>query len=107
MQTSPSSSSSFDGALPERGVVRVNLASVVLWPPRFAAGLVVLVLLFLIWVYQRTLSPLLRPCCRFSPSCSEYATEALRKYGLVKGFGKSVWRLARCHPFCRGGYDAP
>jgi putative membrane protein insertion efficiency factor len=65
------------------------------------------VLLGLIWVYQRTLSPLLGPVCRFQPSCSRYMAEALRKYGLVRGLGKGLARLARCHPWHPGGYDPP
>lgn len=111
MQTSPSSSSSFDGALAEvlgsRPSWLARAFSVALRPLRLGARLLVLLLLSLIRVYQRAVSPLLRPCCRFVPSCSEYAAEALTKHGLVKGLGKSVWRVARCHPFCRGGYDAP
>ncbi len=64
-------------------------------------------LLLLIAGYQRLISPLLGPGCRFSPSCSEYAAQSLRKDGVVKGLAKTTWRLLRCHPFCRGGYDPP
>ena len=78
-----------------------------LLPLRWAERLLVALLLLLVRAYQRAISPLLRPCCRFVPSCSEYAAEALTRYGLLKGLGKTVFRLARCHPFCRGGYDAP
>ena len=55
--------------------------------------------------YQRFISPLLGPRCRFAPSCSQYAVEALRTQGAVRGLWLSVRRLARCHPFNPGGYD--
>jgi len=55
--------------------------------------------------YQKYLSPLLPASCRFEPTCSEYAREALRKYGLWKGLLLSLWRVLRCHPYARGGYD--
>ena len=55
--------------------------------------------------YRRFISPLFPPCCRFTPSCSAYAIEALRKRGFWAGSCLTVWRLLRCHPFCRGGYD--
>jgi uncharacterized protein len=59
----------------------------------------------LIRVYQWTLSPLLGANCRFYPSCSQYAHEALKKYGLLKGSYLAVRRLARCHPWHEGGVD--
>lgn len=56
--------------------------------------------------YQKYLSPLKgTPTCRFYPSCSEYAVQALVKYGVLKGFALAVWRLLRCNPFNHGGYD--
>lgn len=56
--------------------------------------------------YQRVLSPLKpMPTCRFLPSCSAYAIEAVEKRGVVVGGLKAVWRLLRCNPLCRGGYD--
>lgn len=55
--------------------------------------------------YQKVISPWIFPCCRFTPSCSRYAVEALEKHGLLKGAVLSAWRLLRCQPFCRGGYD--
>nr|MDW8081912.1 membrane protein insertion efficiency factor YidD [Candidatus Calescibacterium sp.] len=58
----------------------------------------------LVW-YKRYLSPLLPQSCRFEPTCSEYAREALRKYGLWKGLLLSLWRMLRCNPYSRGGYD--
>lgn len=61
----------------------------------------------LIRVYQWTVSPLLGPACRFYPSCSNYALEALRHYGFVRGSWLTVKRLARCHPWHPGGIDFP
>ncbi len=59
----------------------------------------------LIWFYRRAISPLLPPACRFYPSCSAYADESLKRFGLVRGGALMVWRLLRCQPFSRGGYD--
>ena len=59
----------------------------------------------LIRFYQRFLSPVLPPTCRFYPSCSQYAYEAIAKYGIIKGTRLAAWRLLRCNPFGRGGYD--
>ncbi len=58
-----------------------------------------------IWVYQRTLSPLLPSSCRFYPSCSHYSQEAVQKYGIVKGVWLVVKRLGRCRPLGGQGYD--
>lgn len=55
--------------------------------------------------YQKYISPLKKPSCRFYPSCSEYALEALKKYGLLRGSFLALWRILRCHPFHPGGYD--
>ncbi|MDA8442519.1 MAG: membrane protein insertion efficiency factor YidD [Peptococcaceae bacterium] len=55
--------------------------------------------------YQRLISPLLPPSCRFYPTCSQYAILALQKYGLFKGGFLAVKRIAKCHPFHPGGYD--
>lgn len=57
--------------------------------------------------YQRTLSPLLAPACRFYPSCSEYAVEVIREEGFLRGGLRALRRLARCHPLARGGLDLP
>lgn len=59
----------------------------------------------LIKFYQKALSPRKMPCCRFYPTCSEYALQAIEKYGVIKGGCKAVWRILRCNPFCKGGYD--
>ncbi|RMH60914.1 MAG: membrane protein insertion efficiency factor YidD [Zetaproteobacteria bacterium] len=55
--------------------------------------------------YQLLLSPVLSPRCRFEPTCSTYAIEAIRKYGALRGGWLSMKRILRCHPFARGGYD--
>ena len=55
--------------------------------------------------YKKYISPHLGHHCRFVPTCSEYAMEALAVHGAVKGLILSVWRILRCNPFCRGGYD--
>ena len=55
--------------------------------------------------YKRHISPGLPPACRFRPTRSEYAYEAIEKYGALKGGCLAVWRVLRCNPFCKGGYD--
>jgi putative membrane protein insertion efficiency factor len=65
----------------------------------------VMMLRNLIRLYKALISPYLPPSCRFMPTCSVYAMEALDKHGLVKGLILTVARVARCNPFCRGGYD--
>ena len=63
-------------------------------------------LLALVRGYQRWLSPLKgRPTCRFIPSCSEYAADAIRARGPLSGTGLAFWRILRCQPLCAGGYD--
>jgi putative membrane protein insertion efficiency factor len=59
----------------------------------------------LIRVYQHVVSPLFPPACRFVPTCSQYAAEAVSKYGVFKGTYLAVRRLLRCHPFHAGGFD--
>lgn len=56
-------------------------------------------------LYQRLVSPLLGPRCRFHPSCSEYAVQAVRRYGVLRGAVLAVWRVLRCNPWSRGGFD--
>lgn len=55
--------------------------------------------------YRRSISPGLPPACRFFPTCSEYALEAIERYGALKGGWMAFWRILRCNPFSRGGYD--
>jgi len=64
-----------------------------------------LLLLFFIRFYQAALSPFAGHCCRFFPTCSEYALEAVEKHGALKGCWLAFRRLAKCHPFHRGGSD--
>lgn len=59
----------------------------------------------IIRAYQILISPLHRPCCRFTPTCSSYAMEAIQKYGPIKGVFLSFRRILRCNPFHEGGYD--
>jgi putative membrane protein insertion efficiency factor len=62
-------------------------------------------LLVVLCVYKAVLSPILPPACRFQPTCSEYAMEAVRRHGAVRGVWLAVKRILRCQPFCRGGFD--
>ena len=63
------------------------------------------VLIFFIRTYRLFISPLLPPSCRFTPTCSEYAMQAIEKYGALRGVYLAARRLLRCHPFHSGGYD--
>jgi len=58
-----------------------------------------------VYIYRWLLSPIIGVQCRFHPSCSSYALEAIQEYGPVKGWGLSIWRVVRCGPWSRGGYD--
>lgn len=63
------------------------------------------ILLLLVKAYQFMISPMLGPSCRHTPTCSEYAVQALTKYGAIKGLWLSIKRVGRCHPWHDGGYD--
>ena len=63
------------------------------------------VLINLIRFYQKNLSPMKSTKCPYTPSCSQYGLEAIQKYGAVKGSILAAWRILRCNPFSRGGYD--
>ncbi|MBS4959504.1 MAG: membrane protein insertion efficiency factor YidD [Clostridiales bacterium] len=63
------------------------------------------IFLYMIRFYQKAISPYLGKNCRFIPTCSQYAYEALEKYGVIKGGYLAVRRILRCHPFSKGGYD--
>ena len=56
-------------------------------------------------LYQLLARPIIKPCCRFYPSCSEYALTAISQYGVWMGIKLALFRLLRCHPWCEGGYD--
>ncbi|MFA4922962.1 MAG: membrane protein insertion efficiency factor YidD [Ignavibacteriaceae bacterium] len=63
------------------------------------------IFIFFIKGYQKVISPLIPPSCRFYPTCSEYAIQAFTKYGVIKGSAKATWRILRCNPFNKGGFD--
>ncbi|WP_081675107.1 membrane protein insertion efficiency factor YidD [Butyrivibrio sp. LC3010] len=63
------------------------------------------VLIYLIKLYQRYVSPLKRTKCPYIPTCSQYGLEAIEKYGALKGSLLAAWRILRCNPFSSGGYD--
>ncbi|MDH3977460.1 MAG: membrane protein insertion efficiency factor YidD [Gammaproteobacteria bacterium] len=66
-------------------------------PARLAGGF--------IWIYQRCVSPFFGPRCRFYPTCSTYAAEAVRRFGVIRGGWLALSRLVRCNPWCDGGVD--
>jgi len=61
--------------------------------------------IFLIRFYQKNISPYTRPSCRFVPTCSQYAVEAFEKHGAFKGLFLTAYRILRCNPLCKGGFD--
>ena len=63
------------------------------------------ILIFIIKFYRKYISQLKKPCCRFTPTCSEYALKAVEKYGAFKGGFLALKRVLKCHPFHSGGYD--
>ena len=74
-------------------------------PIRKPSDVVTWLLILFVRIYQRFISPLTPPSCRFTPTCSQDAIEALRKYGPLKGLWLAVKRLLRCHPWGGSGYD--
>jgi len=80
-----------------------KFGDLVRWPGRAVGACLVGALR----LYQVTLSPLFGPACRFEPSCSRYMVESIKKYGPIKGVGKGLRRLSKCHPWNPGGYDPP
>ncbi|MBR3838548.1 MAG: membrane protein insertion efficiency factor YidD [Clostridia bacterium] len=63
------------------------------------------ILLAIIKFYRKNVSPMKAPCCRFYPTCSTYAIQAIEKYGAIKGGAMALYRILRCNPFSKGGYD--
>lgn len=68
---------------------------------------VVAAMIRLIRIYQLYISPLMWPRCRFTPSCSQYGIESIRKHGPIGGLWRTAWRILRCNPWCKGGHDPP
>ena len=62
-------------------------------------------LLLVLRAYKYAISPMFLPACRYVPTCSEYAMEAVERYGVLRGSSKAICRLLRCHPFAKGGVD--
>jgi putative membrane protein insertion efficiency factor len=62
-------------------------------------------LISILHFYKKAISPLLPNACKYTPTCSEYAMEAIEKHGVLKGSVLAIWRILRCNPFSRGGYD--
>ena len=65
------------------------------------------VLVLMVRFYQRGISPMFGPKCRFTPSCSEYYIQSVKKHGAIRGSLRGMWRIMKCHPFHPGGYDPP
>ncbi|MBE5886307.1 MAG: membrane protein insertion efficiency factor YidD [Lachnospiraceae bacterium] len=63
------------------------------------------ILIAMIKFYRKYLSPLKSTCCPYTPTCSQYGLEAIEKYGAIKGSLLTAWRILRCNPFSKGGYD--
>ena len=62
-------------------------------------------LIWLIKFYKKAISPHTRPSCKYYPTCSQYALEAIERFGALKGGCMTIWRILRCNPFSKGGYD--
>jgi len=76
-----------------------------LWKSGLKSSTMEKILLAVIRAYQLVLSPFLGQHCRFTPSCSQYTSEAIRKYGAARGSWMGLKRILRCQPFCEGGHD--
>lgn len=79
-------------------------------PAKILAGVHGLCAGFLIGVarlYKTWISPMIGPHCRFEPTCSDYFITSVNKYGAIRGSLRGIWRICRCHPWSRGGYDPP
>ncbi len=72
---------------------------------RFIRNILVFLLVLPIRFYQTCISPFTPPSCRFTPTCSQYAREAIVKHGPIKGLGLAIWRILRCNPWGGSGYD--
>lgn len=92
---------------PWRGLPATGPWARLRWLVTFPARMVVGLLLLLIGGYRRFVSPWLPPACRFHPTCSDYTAQCLIKYGLLSGLVRGGYRLLRCQPLCKGGYDPP
>ena len=76
-------------------------------PIRWLSSVTSKLMIVMVRIYQITLSPLLGNCCRFTPSCSQYFIDAVKKYGPIRGGFKGAYRIIRCNPFTAGGIDPP
>lgn len=63
------------------------------------------ILIAFVRFYQTAISPYKRPCCKYYPTCSNYAIQAIERFGVLKGSALAIYRILRCNPFSRGGYD--
>ena len=84
--------------LPDGRVSAFCCGKIIVWPMKF-------LVLDLLGLYKAMVSPFLPPACRFEPTCSEYAREAVQRYGALKGTWMGLKRILRCQPFCKGGHD--
>lgn len=73
----------------------------------FVIRMPAMLMIVLVRIYQKLISPLYGNVCRFEPSCSHYFIQAVEKYGAIWGTIKGLWRICRCNPFGKGGYDPP
>lgn len=63
------------------------------------------ILIGFVQFYQKFISPMFPPSCRYTPTCSSYMIQSIERFGAIKGTGMGIWRILRCHPFVKGGYD--